>query len=478
MGASAVPIPPVASAPALQWVSSFAPSGMSGSPASPIRLHMARSSSQMAVASTWRRSQTPEAPQSAGVAAATRVMRSSAQRRFTAVGRVAPSSRASSSSRARKRSRGAARSSRVPATRPIAAAIPMSGAPRSCSVRIASATASPLSRSRSIFASGSARWSTIRTAPDGLQAMAWTGMAMRNVECGMRSVNGRSARESSARDAIPHSAFRIPHPPCRIPAMGYQTLLFETKDGIAFITINRPDKLNALNDQVVGELADAAERVATEDAIKGAILSGAGQKAFVAGADIADLAKQGPFDGKARALRGQAMLRRLETCGKPVIAAVNGYALGGGCELAMACHLRIASDAAKFGQPEVKLGIAPGYGGTQRLPRLVGKGNALYLILTGEMIDAHEAYRIGLVNQVVPAAELLAAAEKTLRGILGMGPLAVRLALEAVDQGLEMTLDEGLLLEANHFGLLAATEDMKEGLTAFLEKRPPRFRGR
>src|SRR6266480_1742668 len=222
--------------------------------------------------------------------------------------------------------------------------------------------------------------------------------------------------------------------------MRYETLLFDLRDAIAFVTINRPDKLNALNDQVVDELADAAERVATEDAIKGAILSGAGPKAFVAGADIGDLAKQGPFDGKARALRGQAMLRRFETCGKPV--------------------------------------IAPGYGGTQRLPRLVGKGNALHLILTAEIIDAREAHRIGLVNQVVPAAELLATAEKTLRGILAMGPLAIRLALEAVDQGLEMTLDEGLLLEANHFGLLAATEDMKEGLTAFLEKRPPRFRGR
>ncbi|HZI23129.1 MAG TPA: enoyl-CoA hydratase-related protein [Gemmatimonadales bacterium] len=260
--------------------------------------------------------------------------------------------------------------------------------------------------------------------------------------------------------------------------MTYQTLLFEVRDGIAFVTVNRPDKLNALNDQVVGELAAAAERVATEAAIKGAIITGAGAKAFIAGADIGDLAQQGPFDGKARALRGQAMLRRFETCGKPVIAAVNGYALGGGCELAMACHLRIASETAKFGQPEVKLGIAPGYGGTQRLPRLVGKGNALQLILTGEMIDAHEAHRIGLVNQVVPAGELLAAAEKTLRGILaGGGPLAVRLALEAVDQGFEMTLDEGLLLEANHFGLLAATADMQEGLRAFLEKRAPRFRG-
>ena len=259
--------------------------------------------------------------------------------------------------------------------------------------------------------------------------------------------------------------------------MAYQTLLFEIKDGVAFVTVNRPDKLNALNDQVVAELGDAAERIATDDAIKGAILTGAGPKAFVAGADIGDLAKQGPFDGKARALRGQGVLRRLETCGKPVIAAVNGFALGGGCELAMACHLRIASESAKFGQPEVKLGIAPGYGGTQRLPRLVGKGRAIQLILTGEMIDAAEAFRIGLVNRVVPADQLLAEAEKLLRGILSMGPLAVRLSLEAIDQGLEMTLDEGLLLEANHFGLLAATHDMKEGLTAFLEKRQAKFTG-
>jgi len=260
--------------------------------------------------------------------------------------------------------------------------------------------------------------------------------------------------------------------------MSYQTLLFDVRDGVAFVTVNRPDKLNALNDQVVEELGAAADRIAAEAAIRGAILTGAGPKAFVAGADIADLAKQGPFDGKARALRGQGVLRRLETCGKPVIAAVNGFALGGGCELAMACHLRIASETAKFGQPEVKLGIAPGYGGTQRLPRLVGKGVALQLILTGEMIDAQEAYRIGLVNKVVPPAALLAESEKMLRGILAMGPLAVRLALEAVDHGLELTLEEGLLLEANHFGLLAATADMKEGLTAFLEKRAPRFAGR
>jgi len=260
--------------------------------------------------------------------------------------------------------------------------------------------------------------------------------------------------------------------------MTFDTLLFEVRDGVAFVTVNRPDKLNALNDQVVEELGQAAERIATDAAIRGAIVTGAGSKAFVAGADIADLVSQGPFDGKARALRGQAVLRRLETCGKPVFAAINGYALGGGCELAMACHLRVAADTAKFGQPEVKLGIAPGYGGTQRLPRLVGKGVALQLILTGETIDAAEAHRIGLVNKVVPAATLLAESEKLLRGILAHGPLAVRLAMEAVDHGLDLTLDDGLLLEANHFGLLAATRDMKEGLTAFLEKRPPRFEGR
>ncbi|MBI1968137.1 MAG: enoyl-CoA hydratase/isomerase family protein [Gemmatimonadetes bacterium] len=260
--------------------------------------------------------------------------------------------------------------------------------------------------------------------------------------------------------------------------MSYETLLFDLRDGIAFVTINRPDKLNALNDQVMEDLRDAVERIATTPEIKGALITGAGAKAFIAGADIGDLAKQGPFDGKARSLRGQAILRRLETCGKPVIAAVNGFALGGGCELAMACHIRIASENAKFGQPEVKLGIIPGYAGTQRLPRLVGKGRALQLILTGEMIDAQEAYRIGLVNKIVPADQLLAESEKLLRGTLTQGPLAVRLAIEAVDQGLEMTLDEGSLFEANLFGLLASSQDMKEGLTAFLEKRPARFEGR
>src|SRR5881275_800828 len=246
--------------------------------------------------------------------------------------------------------------------------------------------------------------------------------------------------------------------------MSYQTLLFEIRDAIARITINRPDKLNALNDQVVDELADAAERVATEPAIRGALLTGSGTKAFVAGADIADLAKQGPFDGKARALRGQAMLRRFETCGKPVIAAINGFALGGGCELAMACHLRVASDGAKFGQPEVKLGIVPGYGATQRLPRLVGKGRALHLLLTGEMIDAAEAYRIGLVNRVVAADELIPAARATLATILAQGPLAVAHCIEAVDRGLDMPLDDAIALEASYFGLLSASRDKAEGM--------------
>ena len=260
--------------------------------------------------------------------------------------------------------------------------------------------------------------------------------------------------------------------------MSYQTILFEIRDGIAFVTINRPDKLNALNDQVVEDLRDATEKIVTDPAIRAVLITGAGPKAFIAGADIGDLAKQTTFDGKARALRGQAVLRKLETCGKPVVAAVNGFALGGGCELAMACHMRIASENAKFGQPEVKLGIIPGYAGSQRLPRLVGKGRALQLLLSGEMIDAQEAYRIGLVNKVVPQDQLLAETEKLLRGILAQGPVAVALTLDAVERGLDMTLDEGSNYEATLFGLIASSRDMKEGLTAFLEKRPPKFEGR
>lgn len=260
--------------------------------------------------------------------------------------------------------------------------------------------------------------------------------------------------------------------------MAYSTLLLEIREGVAFITINRPDKLNALNDAVIAELGLAIRAVETDRAVGGVILTGAGPKAFVAGADIADLSRQGPFDGKARAMEGQAVFRRIERLGKPVIAAVNGFALGGGCELAMACHLRLASENAKFGQPEVKLGIGPGYGGTVRLPRLVGKGRALELLLTGQMIDAQEAWRVGLVNKVFPADQLLAEAEKLVRSILDNGPLAVRLVLEAVDAGLEMTAEDAHLLEANHFGLLASTEDMREGMAAFLEKRKASFRGK
>ena len=257
--------------------------------------------------------------------------------------------------------------------------------------------------------------------------------------------------------------------------MNFETLAFAVRDRIATITINRPDKLNALNDATIGELGGAIELVLAREDIGGALVTGAGTKAFVAGADIAELSMQGPLDGRARSRRGQHIFSRFEASPKPVIAAINGYALGGGCELALACHIRIAAEGARLGVPEVKLGIGPGYGGTQRLPRLIGKGRALELILTGEMVDAAEAYRIGLVNRVVPADDLLETAEGMLRRILAHGPLAVALCISAVNRGMETTLEEGLALEADHFGLLASTEDMREGMRAFLEKRPPRF---
>jgi enoyl-CoA hydratase len=259
--------------------------------------------------------------------------------------------------------------------------------------------------------------------------------------------------------------------------MPFTTLLFDLAGGIARVTINRPDKLNALNGTVIAELDEAVERIRTESAIQAVLLTGAGTKAFVAGADIGEIGGQGAIEGQARALAGQRMMRRLEQCGKPVVAAVNGFALGGGCELAMACHLRVASEGARFGQPEAKLGIGPGYGGTVRLPRLVGRGRALELLLTGAMIDAQEAWRIGLVNRVVPADQLLAESERMLRTILENGPLAVRACLELVDAGLDMTGDEALRLEAAYFGLLSATADMREGTTAFLEKRKAAFTG-
>lgn len=260
--------------------------------------------------------------------------------------------------------------------------------------------------------------------------------------------------------------------------MPFSTLLTELRDGIQTITVNRPDKLNALNDQVIAELGEAAVEAAANDQIRGVILTGSGPKAFVAGADISQLASQTPLDGKERSLVGQAVFRRFEALRKPVIAAVNGFCLGGGCELAMACHLRFASESARFGQPEVKLGIGPGYGATVRLPRLVGRGRALELLLTGAMIDAQEAWRIGLVNRVFPADRLLAETETTLRTILTQGPQAVACVLEAVDAGAEIGQDEALLLEANHFGLLSSTADMREGMQAFLEKRPAKFEGK
>jgi enoyl-CoA hydratase len=255
------------------------------------------------------------------------------------------------------------------------------------------------------------------------------------------------------------------------------TLTFDLTDGIARITVNRPDKLNALNAIVIGELGDAVTRIETDVAVRGVIVTGAGSKAFVAGADITELSDQGVAGGRARALAGQQVFRRLERSGKPVIAAINGFALGGGCELAMACHLRVAGEGARFGQPEVKLGIAPGYGGTVRLPRLIGRARALELLLTGEMIDATEALRLGLVNRVVANERVIPESEALLRKILENGPLAVRACLEMVDVGLEMTTDQALLLEAGYFGLLSATSDMREGTRAFLEKRKPAFTG-
>ena len=258
----------------------------------------------------------------------------------------------------------------------------------------------------------------------------------------------------------------------------YTTLSFIVSDRIARVTVERPDKLNALNATVIRELGVAAQSIAEDTAIAGAILTGSGSKAFVAGADISELASQGTIDGRARSLEGQRAFRSLERCGKPVVAAVNGFALGGGCELAMACHLRVASENARFGQPEVKLGIGPGYGGSIRLPRLVGRGRALELLLTGGIIDAQEALRIGLVNRVVPADRLLAESESLLRTILENGPLAVRACLELVDVGADMSLEEALLLEASYFGLLSATSDMREGTTAFLEKRKASFEGK
>jgi len=259
--------------------------------------------------------------------------------------------------------------------------------------------------------------------------------------------------------------------------MAYENLIYEKRNQIAYITFNRP-KVNALNRKTVEELADCLRDAAADESVRVLILTGAGEKAFVAGADIGELAQRTPVDGKEFSLFGQSVFRMLETMGKPSIAAINGFALGGGCELALACTLRIASRTAQLGQPEVKLGIIPGYGGSQRLARLCGKGVAHELILTGEMISAAEALRIGLVNQVVEPAELIPAAEAMARKIIANAPLAVKFAMEAVEHGMDMPQEQGLFLEATLFGICCATEDMREGTRAFLEKRPPQFKGK
>ncbi len=262
-----------------------------------------------------------------------------------------------------------------------------------------------------------------------------------------------------------------------VPA-AFENILFEKKGAIAYVTVNRPKVLNALNMATMEELRAAFTAIKTNPDIRVAIMTGAGEKAFIAGADIGELSKHDAVAGKEYTHRGQSVLDLIENLGKPVIACINGFALGGGCEVAMACTMRLASDNAKLGQPEVKLGIIPGYGGTQRLPRLVGKGIAMQLVLSGEMITAAEAHRIGLVNEVVPQAELMARAEAIAQKIVANAPLAVQYAMEAVNKGMEMTLQEGLYLEATLFGVCCATEDKTEGTKAFLEKRAPQFKGK
>ncbi len=258
--------------------------------------------------------------------------------------------------------------------------------------------------------------------------------------------------------------------------MNFENLTLAKNGGILWITVNRPKKLNALNVATVRELDSAVLDAEGDDTVQGIVLTGAGDKAFVAGADIGELALLSPGEAKEYALRGQRVMARLERMPKPVIAAVNGFALGGGCELAMACHLRVASTNAVFGQPEVKLGLIPGFAGTQRLPRLIGRGRALELLLTGQNVSAEEAERIGLVNQVVEQVELTQAVEELMKRIVGNGPLAVAHCVEAVNHGLDMAFDDGCLLEATLFGLCAASDQMREGTTAFLEKRAASFR--
>jgi enoyl-CoA hydratase len=260
--------------------------------------------------------------------------------------------------------------------------------------------------------------------------------------------------------------------------MAYENLLVERDGGVLTITINRPKVLNALNAATLAELDQEIAAARDDDAVRTIILTGAGEKSFVAGADINELAVQTPVSGREHARHGQSLFDRIERLGKPVVAAVNGFALGGGCELAMACTMRIAADTAKFGQPEINLGLIPGYAGSQRLPRLVGRGRALELLLTGNQISADEAHRIGLVNKVVPAASLLAEAKTLATSLASKAPVAVRYILEAVAGGLEMKFADAQDYEATLFGLVSTTEDMREGTKAFLEKRKAEFKGR
>ena len=261
------------------------------------------------------------------------------------------------------------------------------------------------------------------------------------------------------------------------PALALDTVLYEKKGPIAYVTVNRPKVLNALNRQTWTDLRAAFAEARNDVTVRGVILTGAGNKAFIAGADIGELSQATAIEAEQSSRFGQDVLDLIENLGKPVIAAVNGFALGGGCETAMACTIRIAADSAKFGQPEVALGLLPGAGGTQRLPRLVGKGRALQLILSAELISAQEALRIGLINEIVPAADLITRAEAILTKIGANAPIAVNFALAAVNRGLEGAQSEGMALEASYFGLCAATQDKKEGTSAFLEKRAPRFQG-
>jgi enoyl-CoA hydratase len=257
-----------------------------------------------------------------------------------------------------------------------------------------------------------------------------------------------------------------------------ENLIVERDGAVAVLTVNRPQVLNALNNQTLEDLRRTLLALQRDPAVRAIVITGAGEKAFVAGADINELAVQTPVDGRAHALRGQQVLNLIEHLGKPVIAAINGYALGGGCELAMACTLRIAAETARFGQPEINLGIIPGYGGTQRLPRLVGTGRALEVLLTGEHMSAAEALRLGLVNRVVPAADLMSEARALATNLAAKAPVAVRYILDSVTKGMQLPLGEAQVLEATLFGLVASTDDMREGTSAFLQKRKAEFKGK